>query len=124
MPMEEYKFNEITETYQDQINYDNIDNSVKTVYGQTVLASPESLQRLPSNIYSIWNHYIEGKLPSVSKEQTNTLLDAWFQGNLQFILNTSECNEPVSQLAAEPIISSSGFIQGNVCKRRRVYSEI
>lgn len=127
-PMEEFKINEITEnyqdSYQDRLNYDNDDNTGKTVYGQTVLASPESLQRLPSDIYSLWNNYLEGKLPATSKEQTHSLLEAWFQGNLQLLLNSSENNESICELATEPIVSSLEFLPSNLCKRRRVYSEI
>lgn len=127
-PMDEMKFNEITETYQDcyqdRINYDNDDNVGKTVYGQTVLASPESLQRLPSDIYSLWNNYLEGKLPATSKEQTHSLLEAWFQGNLDLILSSSEQNESVCEFTTEPIVSSSGLLPSNLCKRRRVHSEI
>ena len=126
--MEEFKFNEITENYQDsypdQINYDNDDNAGKTVYGQTVLASPESLQRLPSDIYSLWNNYLEGKLPTTTKEQTHSLLEAWFQGNLQLILNSSNQNESICELTTEPIVSCSGLLPSNLCKRRRIHGEI
>ena len=54
----------------------------KSVFEQTVVASPDQLQILPQNILSIFQNYTEGKLQRTSSEEVAYLLQCWFNGTL------------------------------------------
>jgi len=54
----------------------------KSVFEQTVVASPEQLQILPENILSLFHNYTEGKLQPTSSEEVLYLLQCWFNGTL------------------------------------------
>jgi hypothetical protein len=54
----------------------------KSVFEQTVVASPEQLQILPENILSLFHNYNEGKLQPTSSEEVSYLLQCWFNGTL------------------------------------------
>ena len=55
----------------------------KSVFEQTVVASPEQLQILPENILSVFQNYTEGKLLPTSSEEVSYLLQCWFNGTLK-----------------------------------------
>ena len=112
---------ENNDTYLNMVISDNSDNSNNSSFGQTVLASPESLQRLPTNIFQLWNSYLQCELPSTSENEISTLLQAWFQGDTESILKQNERNH---EFTTQPLASSTGFQSGNLLKRRRVNSEI
>jgi hypothetical protein len=121
--MEEMKEDifENNETYPNWLNSDNSDNFKNSTFGQTVLASPESLQRLPTNIFQLWNLYLQGELPSTSETEVSSLLQAWFQGDTTSILKTNERN---NEFSTDSITTSTGFKPSSILKRRRVDSQI
>lgn len=100
--------NDVSDTLSNSINNDNIDNDREnTFYGETVLCSQESLQRLPETILNILYDYERQLLPPTTKEEVKELLGAWFR------------NEPIceqSTLSSEPI---SGQSTSQFLKRRR-----
>ena len=55
----------------------------KSVFEQTVVATPEKLQILPENILSLFQNYTEGKLQPTSSEEVSHLLQCWFNGTLK-----------------------------------------
>jgi hypothetical protein len=64
----------------------------KSVFEQTVVASPEQLQILPENILSLFHNYTEGKLQPTSSEEVLYLLQCWFNGTLtKKDVVTNEC---------------------------------
>ena len=55
----------------------------KSVFEQTVVATPEQLQILPENILTVFQNYTEGKLQLTSTAEVSHLLQCWFNGTLR-----------------------------------------
>ena len=109
-----------TEICPDMIMEDNCDIEKNfqdcVFYGQTVLASPDSLTRLPPDIIKIWNQYQEGALPSSSPEEVSHLLHCWFENHLDKIRE----NGRVCEFSIDSSSSDFGFLPSELQKRRRV----
>jgi len=107
------EINDVSEPLSNSINNDNIDNIRQDpIYGETVLCSQESLQRLPETILNLLYDYERHLLPPTTKEEVQELLGAWFR------------NEPIceqSTLSSEPI---SGQSTSQFLKRRRFDSNV
>lgn len=93
-------------------NYIEIDNSSKTIFGETVLCSSDTLNRLPDNIYELWQEYLQGNLPHVEPGEVTNLLEKWFN------------NEPISELPTIPSPGDNGQQSSVDTKRRRIDSNI
>lgn len=104
-------------------NYDNVlpTNENAIHYGQTVLASAESLARLPPEIIQIWQKYEQGALPSTTEEEVQYLLSCWFQNDLNSIQNTNHGR--FCEFSTDPSASDAGFLPSELQKRRRVDSD-
>ena len=107
---------------------DNTDNFEKdktcTTYGQTVLANPDVLSRLPTEIFEIWGKYQLGELPSCKPEEVKQLLAHWYQGDTHSILHPPEHHDGICELSTDTSPSDSGLIAGRISKRRRVSSHL
>ena len=110
--MAETKDNELAVVSMSEENNTDFDNSSKSVYGETVLCSSDSLNRLPSGIYELWNSYLQEELPSVEPGEVEILLQKWFR------------NESISELST--ITGANDYGQQSSCgpKRRRVDSNV
>ena len=90
----------------------------KSVFEQTVVATPEQLQILPENILSLFQNYTEGKLQPTSSEEVSSLLQCWFDGTLRKEdVVTSECK-------CTPCDIDAGFESNIGHKRQRVNCDI
>lgn len=95
------------------------DKTSNTSYGQTVLATNECLSRLPTEIYSIWENYIDGKLLPSSSEEVNSLLNLWFEGKTDLISKYGR----VCEFSADTPSDYSGLFPSGLQKRRRIDGE-
>lgn len=103
----------INESLPDRLISNELDKPLQTTtYGETVLASVESLSKLPQEVLSILEKYKEGELPSTTHEEVQSLLHAWFH------------NESITQLSNESDSSDSRLLASELCKRRRVSSDV
>ena len=111
---------------------DNFDNTGKdkmsTIYGQTVLATPEVLSRLPTEIFQIWGQYQLGELSPCTPEEVKQLLTHWYQGDTHSILSSSSTSpsphDGICELSIDTSASDSGLITSRIQKRRRVNSHL
>ena len=108
--MDEFK-DSLSEQPMSIDNCIDIDNSSNTLFGETVLCSSDTLNRLPDNIYELWQEYLQGNLPPIAPGEVTNLLEKWFN------------NEQISELPIIPSSSDNGQQSSIDTKRRRIDSD-
>lgn len=101
---------------------DSIDSNTSVTYGETVLASVDSILRLPDNILEIWADYEQGLLPKVQPGEVQELLNQWFQNTLAPLSKEEidECYGNLCECTTDSGPNDYGQLASELQKRRRV----